>query len=271
MKNTLLFVLIASVFLSCHQRKQTIEFVPLAATEINSQLWQILPKNMADSAKQAHDSCMGFSFDANALLVQFKDSIFLASIINKQSLKTVGSIHDLGLTEAQMIGQFNMLTNPCYEKRVLHTPMRLLLGENFKLELPNAGNTVNKEINDVIAASKEAEMQSGSWVYLDMKDALKKIVDTSESETVIRYRENLLDSSNMVLTAMESVTDVSFIVDKGSPLSDSLQNILKTKPTIPGTIARTSLRLYYIDDTKFEISINGLFPVIGQFTKAVLK
>jgi hypothetical protein len=113
-------------------------------------------------------------------------------------------------------------------------------------------------------------MGTGSWVYLDIKDALKNILDTIKSSKGLLYKKNLLDTANMVLTAVESVGDVSFFVNTEKNISASLQALLKSKPAVSSLNEQTSLKLFYINNNKFQITINGFFPVVGQFMKAAL-
>ena len=272
MKKAILFLFLSVCFCNCSEKKESINFETLNETEFNARPFEVPRGMITDSIKQAHDSCMGFSFDANAILAQTRDSFFIGSIINRQSLKIVTTIGDLGLTRAQLFSSFNILTNPCYEKRVLHFPLKSVLGEHFNLQFPGADEALNKEINDAIAASGDAEMQTGSWVYLDMKDALKNIMDTTKSPGGLRYRENLLDTSNMVLTATESITNVSFMIHTGKDISEPLQAFLKNRPSASQpTDPPISIQLFYIDGSKFQITFSGLFPAVGKFMKAVLK
>jgi hypothetical protein len=271
MKKLIIFVFVSVCFCSCSQKKKAIDFVTLKETEFNAKPFEIPNGKVWDSLKHVHDSCMSFSFDANALLLQRKNSLFIGSILNRQSLKTVNALSDLGFPQEQLISNFNMISKPCYEKRVLHLPLKLMLGENFALQIPNVSEALNKEINDAISTSGETEMQTGSWVYLDMTDALKNILDTTKLPQSLRYKENLLDTDNMVLTAAESITDVSFIINTQKNISEPLQDLLKSKPSILQPDGRTSARLFYIDNNKFQMSFNGFFPIVGEFMKAVLK
>ena len=166
---------------------------------------------------------------------------------------------------------FNILSSPCYEKHVLNFPLRLLLGDHFILQLPGNSETLNKEINADLLASESADLQTGSWLYLDMKDALKNILDSAKSSAGLRYRSHLLDTANMVLTALESITDASFIIHTDKDISDSLQVLLKTKPVVSQPASKVAIRLAYIDNNKFEMAFNGMFPMAGQFMKAELK
>ena len=271
MKKNLLLYLIIICFCNCSQVKKTIDFVSLDNKEFNSELFAMPDVRAVDSIKHSHDSCMGFSFDANAILFKTKDSIFIGSIVNRQSLKIVNTVGDLGLTQTKLTSAVNFLSNPCYEKHALQLPLKLILGENFTLQLPGADDAMNKELNDAISASKDAEIQTGSWVYLDLKDALKNILDTTKSVTGLAYKKNLLDPVNMILTTVESITDVSFIISTQKDISDRLQTLLIQKPFATLQNSAVTIRLIYLDNKSFQISINGFFPVAGQFMKAELK
>ena len=139
------------------------------------------------------------------------------------------------------------------------------------LRFSNVDEALNKEINDAIKGSYNADMQTGSWVYLDMKDALKNIMDTIRSAEGLRYKNDLLDTSNMVLTSVESVTDVSFIITTGGNISEPLQAFLKNKPSLSQQVYQSSIQLYYIDRNKFQMTLNGFFPAVGEFMKAELR
>lgn len=194
MKKIIISLLIVTCFCKCSEKIETIDFIALNENEFNAKPFELPYGKIPDSAKHAHDSCLGFSFNANAILTQTKDTFFIGSIVNRQSLKILNTLNDLGLTEAQLISEFNLLASPCYEKRVLHFPLRLALGEKFTLQLPGADAAINNEINNAISASDNTEIDSGPWVYFDMKDVLKKIMDTTKGTVGLRYKKNLLDN-----------------------------------------------------------------------------
>ena len=270
MKKLIVLLLIAVSFFNCSENKKTIDFVKLKPSEFNAKQFEIPTGSLIDSLKQVHDSCMGFSFNANVMLGR-NSNFFIGNIVNKNSFEIVNSLNNLGLNPPQLIGKFNILSNPCYEKHVLNFPLRSILGENFMLQFPGVDETVNKEINDAVNEANNAEMQAGSWIYLDLKSVLKNLIDTVKSVEGLRYKNNLLDTSNIVLTAVESVTDVSFMIDTKKGISTPLQAFLKTKPSLPSPDDRSSTQLFYIDAYVFKITINGFFPVVGEFTKAELK
>jgi len=270
MKKLILLLLTAVCFLNCKEEKKTLEFVALNPNEFNTKLYEIPSGNLTDSLKQAHDSCMGFSFNANVFLAQ-KHDFFIGSIINKRSLQVVNTINNLGLTQSQVTSKFNLLTNPCYETHVLQIPLRTILGENFMLQLPDINEKLNKEINDAITASDNAEMKTGSWIYLDMKNVLRSTMDTAKSIEGLKYKNDLLDTSNIVLTSVESVADINFMINTKKEISIPLQALLKNKPSVPSPDGRSSIQLFYVDTNKFKLTLNGFFPVVGEFTKAELQ
>lgn len=271
MKKAIIFLLSSIFFCNCNEDKETVDFISLPQTKLSAKSFKLPDGKMLDSLKRSHDSCMGFSFDVNAMLIGTGDKFAIGSIVNRQSLQVVNTVSDLGLGQSRLTSNFNVITNPCYEKRTLQFPLRSLLGDTFSLHLPNVDESLNKEINDAILASGDAEMQTGSWVYIDIKNALQNVLDTIQLPTGLRYKENILDTSNMILTAVESITDVSFVINTEKELSKALQDLLHKKPSLSQSASQSSLNLFYIDNHKFQITINGFFPVVGQFMKTKLK
>jgi hypothetical protein len=273
MKKTIAFLLVSICFCNCGEKKEAIDFITLNGVEFNAKPFEMPDVKVMDSLKRAHDSCMGFSFNANAFLVGRVDFL-IGSIVNKQSLKMVGTIADLGLTDKELISKLNIISKPCYEKRILHVPLKTMLGRNFTLDVPNTDEALNKEIHDAISASGDVEMQTGSWTYIDIQNGLKKLLDTAKSVKLLHYKDNLLDSSNMVLTSAESISNVSFIITTKNDISESLQVLLKRKPSFSlssSPILQVSVQLFYIDSNKFQMTFNGFFPVAGKFMKVQYK
>lgn len=271
MKKTITGLLIIYSLFGCSEKIKTIEFSTLKENEFNSKAYQLPPGSVSDSVKHAHDSCMGFSFDANAMLIKAKDSFFIGTILNRQTLQTLSTLKSFSLSPVQLASQFNVITAPCYEKKVLPLPLKYLLGKNFILQLPGSKENVNQELYKAIEASGDAEMQSGSWVYLDIETALKNMIDTAKSNEAMNYRNNVLDTSNMVLTAVQSVTDVSFTINTETDMPETLQTALKSKPSVSTADMRLTMKLSYIDSRRFLLSFNGIFPVLGKFMKAEIR
>ena len=142
---------------------------------------------MIDSLKHVHDSCMGISFDANAILAGEGDHLFIGDILKKQSMEVVGTLYDLGLDPRELANKYNIVTTPCYQKKVINIPLKTLFGENFVLKLAGPNEVINKEINDYIKNSENQRIHAGSWVYLDLNSVLENMADTIKSETGLKY------------------------------------------------------------------------------------
>ena len=214
---------------------------------------------------------MGFSFDANALFVQTKDTFFVGSIVNRQSLKIVNSLTNLGFKQNEMLSKFNILANSCYEKQTLHISLKSLSREKFRLQLPGATKAINDELNNDVANAQNTEMRTGQWVYLDFKQGLSDIFDTASSTSALNYKKDMLNPDNMVLMANESVTNFSFIINTEKDISEEFLSLLKQKPYAVLQNTYLTIQLFYIDSKTFQMDVNGFFPVAGQFVKAELK
>ncbi|MEO6232643.1 MAG: hypothetical protein ABJB11_21605 [Ferruginibacter sp.] len=275
MKKLIIFLFVSICFCRCIDKKETIDFIPLKDKELSAIPFKLPNNKIIDSLKEAHNLCMGVSFDPNAILFGTKNTFFIGTIINKTSGEVVATTKGLGITIDQAVSQYSMITTPCYKKSNFHLPLKSILGENFSVELLNANEKMNKEINDAIFNSDNSEVETGSWIYLDMKEALKKILDTAKSSKGIKYKNDLLDTTNIVLIAAESIMNVRIIINTEKKVSEPLEALLKTKPSavIPNStsLSKTDVKLYYLDSNKFEIYIDGFFPIAGQFVKAELK
>lgn len=271
MKQFILYMAAAACFCQCTPKKEYVTFENLKPTEFNAGQLKLPGGKIIDSIKRAHDSCMGVSFDANVILAGTKDSLFIGDIVNRQTLKRIITLGDLGIDLQKMGMQYNIVTNPCYEKKELHFPLRSILGENFSVTLPGAEDAVNKELNDIITAAQDEEMETGSWIYLDLNEMIKNIVDTNKTAIGLQYRKSLLDSSNMMLAAMESIMRVSFMIYSAKEMSEKLKTALSAKPLISLPGKRYPIKFFYIGPDQFQVSSDGFFPVIGKFMKAVIK
>lgn len=270
MKKIFSLLLFAVCFCNCNQKKK-IEFITLNDSEFNSKPFALFKGKIPDSKKKSLDSCMGFSFDANALFVQTKDTFFVGSIINRQSLKIVNSLTNIGFKQNEMLSKFNILANSCYEKQTLHISLKSLSGEKFTLQLPGATKAINDELNNDIANAQNTEMRTGQWIYLDFKQGLSDIFDTASSASGLNYKKDLLNPDNMVLIANESITNISFIINTEKDISEELLPLLQQKPYAVSQNTYLSIQLFYIDSKTFQMDVNGFFPVAGQFVKAELK
>jgi hypothetical protein len=267
--NKILFFLLAAICLCrCGRKNNQVDFVALQEKDFNSSRFTIPAGQIADSSKRAHDSCMGFSFDVNAVFIETRDTFFIGNIVNRQSLKVINGIQSLGLSEKQLIPKFSIALVSCYNKSIFNSPLKSTLGENFRLEIKGASNAVSKELNDAVTAENASEIEAGPWAYLDMEDALKNILDTAKSPEIQRYRKDALDSNNMVLTAVEALTYITFTIHTKQKISKETEALLKTKPF---ALQQTyfSIQLSFVNDYSFALSLNGFFPVVGKFMRGV--
>jgi len=275
MKKLIIFFFVSACFGKCIDKKETINFITLNNNELSGLPFRLPNNRIIDSLKEAHNRCMGVSFDANAILLRTKNSLFIGTIVKKQSGEVVATTEGFGITTNQAISQFSIVTTPCYNKSDFHLPLKSILGEKFKIELPNGNEEMNKEITDAILTSDNAEIEAGSWLYIDMKEALKKMLDTAKSSAGLEYKNDLLDTANIVLIAAENIMNIRIVINTEKNMSEPLQALLKNKPfvVLPNStsLLKPTVRLYYFNSNKFQMSIDGFFPIAGQFVKAELK
>ncbi|MBI3717959.1 MAG: hypothetical protein HY252_05130 [Sphingobacteriales bacterium] len=271
MKKLLFFLLITSSLFQCTSKKETLSFEKLNSNEFNAGNRTIPGGKSIDSVKHAHDSCMGISFDANVVLAGSKDSLFAGTILNRRTLKVAGSLNELGFDFEKMSTQYIIITNPCYEKKEFHFPLKSIFTGDLTIELPNSASSINKELNEIIAASQDQEVRTGSWVYLNIKQLIKNMMDTIKSEKGELYKAKLLDTSNMVVTAVESIMRVDFIIHSNKLMSPALRAKLAEKPTAKIAGLKYQVNFYLISPDQLQISIDGFFPIIGKFMKVQLK
>jgi hypothetical protein len=90
-KLTALFIL-STCLCHCGQKSEKIHFVTLSQSEFDAKKYKNPSNRMIDSLKHVHDSCMGISFDANAILAGEGDHLFIGDILKKQSMEVVGTL-----------------------------------------------------------------------------------------------------------------------------------------------------------------------------------
>jgi hypothetical protein len=162
-------------------------------------------------------------------------------------------------------------TKPCYEKMPVKSSVDSFLNAKFIVTLPGVGKAVNAELNDAISHSINTHAQMGSWFNVELTSALGSILDTTKNAAQLAYKSLLLDSNNIVLVRSSSITDFSFFINTTKPMSAQLQAVLKQKPTAVAGQPNFRVQLFYLDEDNFEISISGIFQVMGQFMKCSLR
>lgn len=185
MKQIQLLLFIAVFFCACSKKKNSIDFVTLSKEEISS-LPNKLPDNPTiDSIEQAHNRCMGVAFDANAFLVNMKENAFIGNVVNKNTGKVASHAYQFGINTEKLLSRFSIVTTPCYKKKQFNMSLKSVMGNSFSIDLPGSNKEMGKEITNLMMNSEGAEIETGGWVYMDMQEALKKILDTAKSETAM--------------------------------------------------------------------------------------
>ncbi len=257
-------------FCNCSPTEQGIKFLSLSDTDFNSAAIGISKGIISDSIKRNLDSCMGYSFAANALFIRTKDTFGLGCIVNRKTLQVVRNLNPGVLSKSEFSSVFTFVTSPCYEKRTINIPVDLFLRNHVNLKLPGVNENINKELNDDVAASENTEVETGSWVYAGLSDGLGNILDTAKDPLKTAYKKYLLNPDNMILVRSGIITEITFYINTQKPISNSLKAVLVQKPSQVSDSSNLKIRLFYIDDTRFELTFTGFFQIMGQFMKAEL-
>lgn len=266
---TIISLIILILFSKCSSNKNngTIQFVPLSGEDFNysADTTFAVPKGKIwEERKKMHDSCMGTSFAVNAVFMRTADTFRLGCIVNMKTMQIVKNLDSL----MYRYGYF--MSKPCYEREPIDLSIDSLLFKRVMLKLPSASDNINKEVNEAIKTSLYKEIESGGWFNAELTDAFGKILDTTKNESLLEYKKYLLDPGNMVLIRSSSLTDVTFYIHTQKPMSSQLQSILLKKPF--ASLENISLRpqLFFIDDETFQLTMNGIFQIMGQFMKCEL-
>ena len=275
-KTTIIYLIIFFVFNSCtsNHDKGSIQFIPLSAKDFNAPAdTSFIPPESKEfnERKKWHDSCMGTSFPANAFFIRTVDTFHLGDIVNNKTMKVVErpTPPDSSYSPSSMI--LNVITKPCYYKARFNISIDSFFKNHITLRLPNINNNINNELNDVINNSTYTEVESGSWVYLELTDALGKILDTTKDTRWLKYKAALLQPGNMVLIRSAAVTDISFYIHPQKPISEKLKAVLLQKPSATLEGFDLQSQIFFIDENNIELNFKGYFQLMGQFMKCELR
>src|SRR5690348_9534306 len=97
-------------------------------------------------------------------------------------------------------------------------------------ELDTANNNINHELIEAIKNSDKTEIETGSWITMEMTDALGKILDTTTNPTLLEYKKVLLTPGNMILVRSSAISDITFYFHTEKPLPDDLTKKLLNRP-----------------------------------------
>jgi hypothetical protein len=258
----------------CNQsRKQTIRFIPVSENEFNSMAdssFAIPHGKIWDERKRVHDSCMGSSYAANAIFMRNRDTFLIGSIVDMKTMKTIKNFGHSDDPSSYFLSLFTVEAKPCYERRPLTIPIDSFLNHSFLFIIDCSNAKLNKELIEAVQNSRLTEIETGSWLNMELTDALGKILDTTTDESLLEYKKALLTPGNMILVRSSSITELSFYFHTQNLLPGDLKNKLLTKP-VSFVQPYFSAQLFYIDDKSFELKLNGFFQIVGQFMKCELQ
>jgi len=260
--------------LRCNESaKKTIHFIPISENEFNA----VADTSFAsphgkvwDERKRIHDSCMGGSHAANAIFMRTRDTFRLGSIVDMKTMKIIDDFDLLNDSSNYFFSAFTFDTKPCCERRTLNIPAASFLNHGFLFTIDSSNPKINKELIGAVQNSRLTEIETGSWLNMELTDALGKILDTTTDESLLEYKKALLTPGNMILVRSSSITEISVYFHTEKLLPGDLKNKLLTKPVSVGQ-PYFRAQLFYIDDKSFELNLNGFFQVVGQFMKCELQ
>jgi len=268
MRNIILLSALLAV-LSCKEnKKQLIQFKPLSENEFNfpaDTTFSIPHSKIWNYRMHVHDSCMGSSYAANAVFMKTRDTFFTGCIVNMKTMKVVDKFPAFD-SSPNFSSVFVFETKPCYERSTINMPMDTFMNNQMLFKIDSTNDKINMELIDAIKNSGRTEIETGSWVNMEVTDALAKILDTTTDARLAEYKKALLTPGNMILIRSSAVTDITFYFHTQKPFSDELTNKLLNRPV---SIEQPFFKaqLFYIDKNTLKITLNGFFQMIGQFMK----
>jgi len=271
------FLLLAPIFFcgcSGNQQKGSIQFIPLSENDFNypADTSFAIPKGKIwEERKKLHDSCMGSSYAANAIFIRTKDTFSIGCIVNRKTMRVVKTLSLRDFFRGPVVSAVSFITKPCYEKRQIDVSVDSFLNKRLSVKIDKAPENINRELMNEIDNSTYTEVETGSWVNLEINDAFGKILDTTNDPEKLEYKKYLLEPDNMILVRSSSLTDVTFYIHTKKTMSSQLQAILQQKPFV--TIENTDIKsqLFLINNTSFQLVFRGIFQVMGQFMRCELK
>lgn len=259
------------LFLSsaCNTKTAHIVFKAISDSEFNGpadSTFALPHGRVWDERKKIHDSCMGESFEPNAIFMRSKDSFILGCIVNKQTMKVVENIDPKAFPAQLGSATFVFTTKPCYDKRPIDIRIDSFMNSRIPLRIDTANEQVNNELMDAMLHSIGTEVETGSWITMELTAAWGKILDSTQNPILLGYKTELLKPDNMILVRSSGITDISFYFITKDVLPADLKNKLLTKPAAAG-IPHVKAQFTLLTENSFKLSLSGFFQVIGQFMK----
>jgi hypothetical protein len=257
----------------CKENKKTIHFKPISENELNfaaDTSFAIPHGKIWDERKRMHDSCMGSSYAANAVFMRTRDTIPVGSIADMKTMKVVKPSFLFNDPSHYFSSLISVTTRPCYERREMNIPLDSFMNNKILFKIDSVNDKINKELLEAIRNSIHTEIEAGSWVNMELTDQLGKILDTTTNENLLEYKRALLTPGNMIMVRSSSVSEINLYFHSKKPLPADLLQKLSAKPiSIEQPYFKS--QLFYIDNTSFQLKLNGFFQVTGQFMKCELE
>src|SRR4051794_36259719 len=164
----------------CHEdEKQSIQFKPISENELNfpaDTTFAIPHGKIWDERKRIHDSCVGSSYAANAVFMRTRDSFPLASIVDMKTMKVVKPFPLSNDPFIYLSTIFTFNTTLCYQRRPLDVPIDSFMNNKNLFIIDSSNNKINDELMEAARNSILTEVETGSWLTLELSDALGKIL-----------------------------------------------------------------------------------------------
>ncbi len=268
--------MLLAIMLLCgcnESKKGTIQFKPISENELNypaDSTFAIPHGKIWDERKRIHDSCIGSSYAVNAVFMRTRDSIPIGTIVNMKTMEIVQRSPFFNDSSKQFSALFSFQTQPCYEKSAIDIPIDSFMNNKLLLQIDPNNKKINDELLDALKNVVYTEVETGSWVNMELNTGLGKVLDTTTNERLLQYKKALLDSNNMILVRSSSITEINFFFHTKTPLPTDLSRKLMTKP-VPIDQPFFKTRFFYINNTSFELKVNGYFQMLGQFMRCELE
>jgi len=261
------------IFFGCTTRQKAIQFKPVGETEYNyaaDSSFAVPHGKVWEERKKIRDSCNQNSYEANAFFMRTSDSFRLGSIVNMKTMQVVKNPDPQIFFGSSLGYMFNFSTNTCTVKKTVNIPVDSFMNKVVDFKIDSSNENINNELMNAIRHSTLTEIESGTWVNMEISDVFTKLLDTTTNAVLLDYKKLLLSPDNMILAKSSSITDLSFYFHTKDLLTQDLKNKLQSKPIVAQQ-PYLKVEFIYLDDHSFRIILFGALQLTGQFMKCELQ
>jgi hypothetical protein len=152
----------------------------------------------------------------------------------------------------------------------MRIPIDSFMNKKSLFRIDSTNNKINEELMVAVRNAPETEIETGSWITMELTSALGTLLDTTKDIRWLEYKRVLLTPGNMILIRSSSVTEINFYFHTQEPLTEELVKRLLSKPvSLQQSFFKS--QFFYIDNNTFELTVNGFFQIVGQFMKSELQ